>query len=559
MTSQVHLIGLQLNERNDDTSFLQFLHQCKSENFLTDITIKAGNVTICAHRLVLSYFSRFFKAMFQTNMKERYQDVVVIKEFDGHLLKELIDFMYTDQISLNNENVMELLATADYLQHGKAKQICIEFLENAVSVDNCFIVLAAANKFGSNSTETKVSHFILMNLDQLSTEIDFKTLQKDEVVLCLSNITKFEIKHKSIYKALLTWIKHDFESRSSYFPELFKLISLTRLSTAFLEFNVLKETLVVENLECFQIAQETLNVQLKGYELSDQTKLVSMGGEKTGSKIFTVFTLTSVCNPSVEYPDLPYRVCAFAAVLFNNKFYCIGGCVNSKSSNISNKVYVLDLEANELRWHEVASMNNCRCDLGASVFQNHIVVAGAWHNLCSKSTAESYTQEVNKWRNLSSMKVCRSGLQLVVCQGSLYAIGGKNDRSGFESSVEKLDSLDEEWSFVSSMNFARGFFAAVQCKQYIYALGGHDSSNILQGVEMYDPSVDQWSIVSNMKFSRFDHGACVMQEKIYVVGGSTKRGLPVVTKIECYAPNNDLWSVVDDSLHSLHRYVLLSL
>ena len=531
---------------------LHFANQSRSHDFLTDVTVKVKNTYIPAHRLVLSCYSHFFKSMFEVNMKERFQDVVEVELFEGHLIKELIEFMYTQHMDVNNENVIELLRAADYLQQDDAKHFCFKYLQSIIRIENCFDILSAADTFMDDSTKSKAFDLISRNARKILFSDDFKSRSKEVIALCLSNLRNFGVQHKVVYQALLTWIKHDEDVRKSTFTKLFKLVPFTRISTEFLEHSVLEENLVQENIECYNLAMKILGQKLAGIDTTNLTKIVSVGGEETGSKVSTIYPVPCDSLNEVKYPDLPVKVCAHAVVLFSNILYCFGGFINAKSSNYSHRVFALNLNSHQLEWKEMASMRRKRPDLGAAVFQNHIVVTGGYAGPSIK-TVEIYLQEVNQWEELPSMRVCRSGHGLVVCKASLYAIGGKNDVNGFESSVEKLESLDEEWKSVASMKCEKSFFKAVENSEFIYALGGHLVSKQTMGnVEKYNPAENLWSLVSNCIIPRFDHAACVMQGKIYVVGGYNPKGL--VKKIECYEPCNDLWSIVATSQFCLHRF-----
>ena len=537
---------------------LHFANQSRSHDFLTDVTVKVKNTYIPAHRLVLSCYSHFFKSMFEVNMKERFQDVVEVELFKGHLIKELIEFMYTQHMDVNNENVIELLRAADYLQQDDAKHFCFKYLQSIIRIENCFDILSAADTFMDDSTKSKAFDLISRNARKILFSDDFKSRSKEVIALCLSNLRNFGAQHTVVYQALLTWIKHDEDVRKSTFTKLFKLVPFTRLSTEFLEHSVLEENLVQENIECYNLAMKILGQKLAGIDTTNLTKIVSVGGEETGSKVSTIYPVSSDSSDEIKYADLPVKVCAHAVVLFTNILYCLGGCVNSKKSNFSSQVFALHLDNVKLGWEKLAPIHNNVPDLSATVFQNHIIVAGGYeYHKGSLRSVEIFNPEVNQWKIMPSMLICRSGHRLVVCKGSLYAIGGKKSEIAFESSVEKLESLDETWKNASPMRTARSYFAAEQCKGLIYAIGGKMlNTDNLAAVERYDPEADQWSLVSNCIIPRFDHAACVMHGKIYVVGGnnSTRHA----KEIECYDPSINSWIVVDSSQFRLHRFALFA-
>ena len=91
------------------------------------------------------------------------------------------------------------------------------------------------------------------------------------------------------------------------------------------------------------------------------------------------------------------------------------------------------------------------------------------------------------------------------------------------------------------MNPPRNRLAAVVCDGKIYAIGGKFLTGVENSVEKFTFFSGLWSSVAKMKHRRWGHSACVLQGKIFVVGGQNKRGQNV-TQIECYDPVTNQWS-----------------
>ena len=97
-------------------------------------------------------------------MKEKYQhDPVHTNGFDGKAIKALIDFMYSGEVTIDNENVMDLFATSNYLQVDEVKQIFffhILYLFYFVPFDFFEPILSSYDWFAVNS----VANLIKMNI-----------------------------------------------------------------------------------------------------------------------------------------------------------------------------------------------------------------------------------------------------------------------------------------------------------------------------------------------------------------------------------------------------------
>ena len=104
--------------------------QFRDEGQFVDVRLKVGKETFPAHRNVLASYSDYFYAMFADGMKESNQDVIELKEesLSPHVFKVVMDCIYSGDLQINEENVFEVLATADYLQVRNVLQQCCDFL-----------------------------------------------------------------------------------------------------------------------------------------------------------------------------------------------------------------------------------------------------------------------------------------------------------------------------------------------------------------------------------------------------------------------------------------------
>lgn len=75
------------------------------DEVLCDIKLETDDGTIVyGHKVVLASTSPYFLAMF-TSFEESSKDHVVIRELDSSALKLLVDYMYTAEIMVTEDNV----------------------------------------------------------------------------------------------------------------------------------------------------------------------------------------------------------------------------------------------------------------------------------------------------------------------------------------------------------------------------------------------------------------------------------------------------------------------
>jgi len=218
--------GLNLNEKSSD--LLAYVNERRKAGLFNDITIQCDDMKISANKIVLSCYSEYFKAMFDIEMQERYQDTVEMKGFDGDVIKMLIDYMYGETIFINRDNVMQVLVAADYLQMHGVKNDCIDFLQVGLTVDNCLDALLAYDMHRPTAEYDHVYHFISKNFPVIYRQEKLNQLSKNQIVQMLTKINKNEVNQEHLFEIVTSWISNDECKRKTFFAELFQAIDLFR-------------------------------------------------------------------------------------------------------------------------------------------------------------------------------------------------------------------------------------------------------------------------------------------------------------------------------------------
>ena len=548
--------------RKSTSCLLQYANNNRNQGRFNDVTIQSNDTRIPANRLVLSCYCSFFDQIFASETNNQVNNSVVdIPDVDGKSLELLIQYIYTGQICIDSDNVFDILAAAHHLELDEVKEFCFEFLESCMTPDNCITILITAKQYKNFKLRDKLYKHISDNYETITKTPAFLNLDNKELFFIVYHLkTKFYINDEVLCRSLLSWTKQDEEIRKQYFHcRLIKLVNIDQFSFSQIK-DLLKESLIQENADYYKLLNDRfLDIKSKG------TKIISIGGTKTKTKVKVVYRLIGEINES--YPDLPIPLNYHRSIKTNNFVYVIGGR-NHDNLIVSNKAFKLHMNEKVLKWEEIASMNVGRNAPGIAVFDNSIVVCGGYDGSKHLLSAETYNATLNQWINIKFLNQSRSGNESATSGGYLYTMGGYNGRN-YLSSVERLDGLDQVWKSVSSLQTPRCWFAAVTFNGVIYVIGGlNQDLNFepalnfeppllaIKSVEKYDCAADKWIYVSAMNIERCHHSACVMQNKIFVVGGWNGEGKPL-KEIECYDPSTDKWEIVAKVNDELFAYSLV--
>ena len=109
---------MEIDERNFCVEMMKRLDiQRRNEQFC-DVILEVGSgnaqARLKAHRVVLCAASAFFYNALNSDMKEKKEGVIRLEETSKAVMEEVLEYLYTGHVDINEGNVFDLLAVADY-------------------------------------------------------------------------------------------------------------------------------------------------------------------------------------------------------------------------------------------------------------------------------------------------------------------------------------------------------------------------------------------------------------------------------------------------------------
>ncbi|KAL7061449.1 hypothetical protein AAHC03_01403 [Spirometra sp. Aus1] len=118
----------------------------------------------------------------------------------------VLRFIYTDEITLDPSNVLQTLYVAKKYAVTMMEHACVDFLSQAISVDNAFLLLTQANFFDENELAQKCLEVIDKNTAKALDSDDF--LAVDSQLLCsILERDTLCIREVRLFLSVLRWAK----------------------------------------------------------------------------------------------------------------------------------------------------------------------------------------------------------------------------------------------------------------------------------------------------------------------------------------------------------------
>ncbi|XP_061072156.1 zinc finger and BTB domain-containing protein 44 [Conger conger] len=110
---------------------LEKLNALRSAGQLCDVTVRVQDKVFMAHKAVLACCSDFFRSKL-LGRPDEHHDVLDLHHVTVSGFTPLLEYAYTSTLSINTENIIDVLAAASYMQMFAVASTCSEFMKSSI-------------------------------------------------------------------------------------------------------------------------------------------------------------------------------------------------------------------------------------------------------------------------------------------------------------------------------------------------------------------------------------------------------------------------------------------
>uniref|UniRef100_A0A914WTS9 BTB domain-containing protein n=1 Tax=Plectus sambesii TaxID=2011161 RepID=A0A914WTS9_9BILA len=176
-----------------------------------DVTISALGRKWNLHKVYLKQ-SLFFAGMFSGDWSESNQQEIDIQVVDDAVTPEALDrvlaSLYRDEIEIDAENVVSIVAAASLLQLESVLQRCSETMADNIKRENVLLAVETSEKYGLELLKKSCVSFLEENFCSLANEVSFlKNLSQELLAQMLSSPNLLVIEGEiDLYNIVKRWI-----------------------------------------------------------------------------------------------------------------------------------------------------------------------------------------------------------------------------------------------------------------------------------------------------------------------------------------------------------------
>ncbi|XP_078371890.1 kelch-like protein 11 [Oculina patagonica] len=527
--------------------------QRRNEQFC-DVILEVGSgddqARLKAHRIVLCAASLFFYNALNSDMKEKKEGVIRLEETSKAVMEEVLEYLYTGHVDINEHNAFDLLEIAEFLVVPSLKELACKFVSRQLSPSNCINAYYTAVKYQFSELEERARDFIFSNFMDVTQCDDFLNLSVTQVEEWISSDEITVKAEEEVFQVIVKWFERDESRKHQSFFELFRHVRLVYASRNYVFNVILPHPLVKDSTTCTGLVHDAMKELSCGTEdcffaqpprrclKTHEDAIVACGEKKTLCYIPSErkwYKLADVTRQYLPCFDINKRLPQSVLTACHGKLYMTGrnrrGAPLAERYDPSVNCWApvnTFIEAISYRFPAVVS------------FQGFLYVVGGR----GEHTARKYNPDTNLWQEVAPMNIARNAVCAVSDRNSLYAIGGYA-ADGYSDIVERFDPETNSWSRLASTREKRvlGCGAVVNGKVFVFGGMGRQISHA-KLIEVYDPATNTWSSIDWVGAPRCIYDAVSFKGKAFVLGslqlGSTNDS-PLFQLLRAYDVNKNEW------------------
>jgi len=244
-----------LESHTHNTDMMIGLNNLRIEGNFVDIVLCVQDTEYPCHRNILATSSPYFRAMFCSDLREAHDFRVSFNEITPDTMNRILEYVYLGSITINCDNVEDILAAASLFQFTEIETASCEFLKEQLDVSNCLGIEAFAALHGCVTLQNVASKVIQENFKDVAFQDEFLSLGLEQVVSYISSDQIDIDSEKDVFDVVLRWVKHKLEERKNFLPVLMGHVRFQTMEISALK-TVLEDRLVQSSSECYGMVVE---------------------------------------------------------------------------------------------------------------------------------------------------------------------------------------------------------------------------------------------------------------------------------------------------------------
>jgi hypothetical protein len=188
--------------------------------------------------------------LFTTTIHSEEKADVLLAGMTTETMSSTLDYIHVRSVDTRQENVWQLLVLADYVCVEQLVELCCDFLQNMLAVENSIGIMRFAKAYFCSRLERDARCFVMPNFMEVSAQSEELLELSPEELLDVIGADELNVRNEEVVlECIVRWLDCDMHKRKSSVPEVFKKLRLGQCGRYFFDKNLKFHPYVMENRE----------------------------------------------------------------------------------------------------------------------------------------------------------------------------------------------------------------------------------------------------------------------------------------------------------------------
>jgi len=415
----------------------------------SDIQLTVGGNVFHCHKVVLALKSAYFepKLFPSSPPAAATSEQIVLNDVMADDFHKVLQFIYTGETELNEENVENILRAAELMKLTELTQFCVDFLVDTVPPEMCPRYWKLAEQMNLATLALACKRQCLKEFGEMRSSSE--TLGSLSEAMMRELLEDDELQAESevdVCETLMKWL-HNSQTHS---VQPYQLLTPVRWSAVPLEYvktKLIANEILMRDRRCFEFLSKVICYRLTGVQFSGLNtflrpstgveQCVVIVGLNTGPDISS-----GVLRVSLQRQDhvtnahaIPTKMQPELAACVSGKELYVSGAGSSKNESWKWE--------SAFGWTRCADMNEGRrrhCATFVNSTSMYVLGGFVTQGQSTLDSVEQYNTVTNKWTTVGQLTHATCGAACAVYKMSIYVFGGIGQDDEYVDRVQVFDT-----------------------------------------------------------------------------------------------------------------------
>jgi len=229
----------------------------------SDVQLKVGGNIFHCHKLVLAMKSPYFDEKLFTSSSSSAaaaNEQIVLNDVSADDFHKVLQFIYTGETELNDENVENILRAAEVMKLTELTQFCVDFLMDSVSTKTCPRYWKLSEQMDLAALALACKRLCLKEFDKIGSSSELSSLSETTMRELLEDDELVVESEVDVCETLMKWLNS--QTQSGHLVQPYQLLTHIRWSAVPVEY--VKTKLITNNIlmtdrQCFEFLSKVIS------------------------------------------------------------------------------------------------------------------------------------------------------------------------------------------------------------------------------------------------------------------------------------------------------------